>query len=227
MIFNNLAVLNPCEIETIDQALCKIVDRELVDGNKLSPGAVWCDDVATHHLRITALDGNELHPRRIAVCCRSCETAMPDETLQLRDLVCQHLRDSLGRQEPTTLARLARWTRFVQGVSIQASHGGPAPIRTRLEVVLRWTGDIVVRAFMDVEDAREPWSAPRHTWRARIDSPASWKESPLREPSGISFSRHGPTSSTSTSTLETNRPLIPTTSFWPSIQFLISCPALT
>jgi hypothetical protein len=160
MILDNLTVLNLCEVEIIDQALCEIVDRELVAANTLSPGAVWCDDVVEHHLRITALGGSEL-PRRFAVYCRSCETAVHDETLQLRDSVCQHLRESLGRQEPATLARLARWTRFVQGVSIRASHGGPAPIRTRLEVVLRWTGDIVVRAFMDVEDAMGPWSAPR------------------------------------------------------------------
>lgn len=161
MILNNLAALDPCEVEIIDQVLCEIIDRELVGDDKLAPGAVWCDDVAEHHLRITALDGDELHSRRFAVYCMSCETAVHDEALQLRDSVCQHLRDSSGRQEPATLARLARWTRFVQGVSIRASHGGPAPIRTKLEVVLRWTGDIVVRAFMDVEDAMGPWSAPR------------------------------------------------------------------
>jgi hypothetical protein len=161
MALNNLAVLDPCEVKIIDQALCEIVDRELVNGDALSPGAVWCDDVAEHHLRITALGGDELHPRRFAVYCMSCETAVHDETLQLRDSVCQHLRDSLGKQGPAALSRLARWTRFVQGVSIRASHGGPAPIRTKLEVVLRWTGDIVVRAFMDVEDAMGPWSAPR------------------------------------------------------------------
>jgi hypothetical protein len=116
LILNNFAVPDLCEVEILDQALCEIVDRELVGDDKLSSGTVWCDDVAEHHLRITALGGDKLHPRRFAVYCMSCETAVHDESLQLRDSVCQHLRDSSGRQGHATLSRLARWTHFVQGV---------------------------------------------------------------------------------------------------------------
>jgi len=160
MVLDNTVVLDPHEVEIIDQELCEIVDRELAAGNELSPGTTWCDDVAEHQFRITVLDTDGLHKRRFIIHCTSCETTMLDETCHLSDSVRRHLRDSLERHGPEILGRLVRWTRFVRRVAIRASHGGPAPIRTRLEVALRWTGDIVVRVFMDVEDAMGPWKAP-------------------------------------------------------------------
>lgn len=147
--------IDPRDAKIINQELYEIVDRELA--TDFSPGTTWCDDIAEHQFRITVLDTDDLSKRRFIVHCTSCETAMLDETRHPSDSVRRHLRDSLEKQKPEILGRLARWTRFVRRVSIRASHGGPAPIRTKLDVALRWTGEIVVRVFLDVEDAMEPW----------------------------------------------------------------------
>lgn len=158
---------NSCAIEIVERALYGIVDRELVNGDGLSPGEVWRDDVAEHNLRVTALGGDDFHARRFAVYCRSCKIAVHDKTPHLRDAVCRHLRDSLTGLGFEAVSRLSRWTQFIQEVSSRASHGGPAPIRTTLEVAIRRKAEIVVRVFMSVENAMSPWKTATAT-QARL-----------------------------------------------------------